>query len=112
MLRKPAHTGVLLQETLDMILTVAAFDQPVALLLLDDSVFHLKNNQQAESLGIKDTAAMFNALACYDVHDIYAEAESLAERGISETDLFLSVTVLYRTEIANLMRQFDLVIAA
>lgn len=110
--RKAAHTGVLLQETLDMILTVAAFDQQVSLLLLDDGVFHLKNNQHTESLGVKNTAAIFKALAYYDVHSVYAEAESLAERGINKNDLFLPVKVLHRAEIANLMQQSDLVIAA
>ncbi|MEY3879842.1 MAG: sulfurtransferase complex subunit TusC [Pseudomonadota bacterium] len=56
-LRKPAHSGAYVQEILDIILTTAAFDQKVSLLLLDDGVFHLKKNQQPESVGMKDTAA-------------------------------------------------------
>ena len=61
-LRKPPFTGVSMQETLDSVLTVAAFDQSVSLLLLDDGVFQLKKNQQPERFGMKDTAAVFGAL--------------------------------------------------
>jgi tRNA 2-thiouridine synthesizing protein C len=58
-LRKPAHSGVQVQEMLDIILTTAAFDQPVSILLLDDGVFHLKNGQHPESSGMKDTYRHF-----------------------------------------------------
>jgi tRNA 2-thiouridine synthesizing protein C len=110
-LRKPPHSGAYVQEMLDIILTTAAFDQHVGLLLLDDGVFQLKNNQQPEIAGIKDTAAIFKALEIYDVNDIYTEAESLQERGLKPADLCLPVQELYRKDIAELMRQFDVVFA-
>lgn len=110
-LRKPAHSGALLQEMLDIILTMAAFDQPVSVLLLDDGVFQLKNSQHPESLGMKDTAAVFKALELYDVKDIYIEAESLLERGLPQNQLCLPVRILSRKAIAGLMKQFDVVFA-
>jgi len=110
-LRKPAHNGAFVQEMLDIILTSAAFDQQVSILLLDDGVFHLKNNQHPEHTSLKDTAAMFRVLEMYDVNTVYTEAESLAERGLTEQDLFLSVRVLSRTEISQLMEQFDVIFA-
>ncbi|MFA6052797.1 MAG: sulfurtransferase complex subunit TusC [Methylobacter sp.] len=110
-LRKPAHSGAQVQEMLDIILTTAAFDQPVSILLLDDGVFHLKNGQHPESLGLKDTAAIFKALEIYDVNDIYAEAESLQERGLKPGDLCLPVQEFYRKDIAGLMKRFDVVFA-
>ncbi len=108
-LRKPAHSGILVQEILDVILTTAAFDQHVSILLLDDGVFHLKNNQHPESIGMKDTAAMFKALELYDVTALYTEAESLAERGLIEQDLCLSIHVVLRAEVNRLMTQFDVI---
>ena len=110
-LRKPSHSGAHVQEMLDIILTTAAFDQKVSILLLDDGVFQLKNGQHPESVGMKDTAAIFNALEIYDVIDIYTEVESLQERGLKPGDLSLPVQEFYRKDIAGLMKRFDVVFA-
>jgi tRNA 2-thiouridine synthesizing protein C len=110
-LRKPAHSGALVQEMLDIILTTAAFDQNVSILLLDDGVFQLKNGQHPENSGMKDTVAIFKALEIYEVNDIYAEAESLQERGLKPADLCLPVQAFYRKDIAGLMKRFDAVFA-
>ena len=110
-LRKPAHSGAFVQEMLDIILTTAAFDQKVGILLLDDGVFQLKKGQYPEILGMKDTAAIFKALEIYDVNDIYTEVESLQERGLKPGDLCLPVQECYRKDIAGLMKCFDVVFA-
>ena len=108
-LQKPAHSGAYAQEMLDIILTTAAFDQSVSILLLDDGVFQLKKGQRPENAGMKDTAAIFNALEIYDVNDIYAEVESLQERGLNPGDLSLPVQALYRKELTGLIKRFDVV---
>lgn len=109
-LRSAPHSGCAIQEMLDVILTTAAFEQQVALLLLDDAVFALKNNQQPEKYQAKDTAAIFKALEIYDVNDIYVELESLQERGLTtETDLSLPIQEVERKKIADLMRQYNIV---
>jgi tRNA 2-thiouridine synthesizing protein C len=110
-LRKPAHCGAHVQEMLDIILTVAAFDQKVSILLLDDGVFQLKNGQHPENAGMKDTAAIFKALEIYEVNTIYTEVESLQERGLKPSDLCLPVQTFYRRDIAGLMKLFDVVFA-
>jgi len=108
-LKKPTHSGGNVQEILDIVLTVAAFDQAVSLLLLDDGVFHLKNSQNPEILGMKDTAAIFKVLELYDVKDIYVEQESLQARGLTPADLCLSVQPIARNAVSELMRQFDVI---
>lgn len=110
-LRKPPYSGAQVQEMLDIILTTAAFDQDVSILLLDDGVFQLKIGQDPESLGLKDTSAIFKALKIYDVNDIYTEVESLQERGLKPGDLGLPVQEIYRKDIAGLMKRFDVVFA-
>jgi tRNA 2-thiouridine synthesizing protein C len=110
-LRKPAHSGAYVQEMLDSILTTAAFDQKVSILFLDDGVFQLKSGQHPEKAGMKDTAAIFNALEIYDVEDLYAEVESLQERGLKPGNLCLPVQEFYRRDIAGLMKRFDVVFA-
>jgi tRNA 2-thiouridine synthesizing protein C len=108
-LRGPAHSGAYAQEMLDIILTTAAFDQSVAILLLDDAVFQIKQGQHPERAGLKDIAAIFKALEIYDVHSIYVEAESLRERGLKPGHLCLPVREVYRKDIAGLMKQHDIV---
>ena len=110
-LRKRVHSGADVQEMLDIIVTTAAFDQKVSILLLDDGVFQLKKGQHPENAGMKDTAAVFNALEIYDVNAIYTEAESLQERGLKPVDLSLPVQEFYRKDIAGLMKRFDVVFA-
>ncbi len=110
-MRERPHQGVQLQEKLDVILTAAAFDQHIALLFLDDGVFQLKKGQQAEKQGLKETAAIFNALDLYDVNDLYIEEESLVERGLQRTRLTLPLESIHRKDISQLMRQFDLVLS-
>jgi len=108
-LRSAPHNGCHAQEMLDIILTTAAFDQHVSLLLLDDAVFQLKKNQQATKQGYKDTAAIFKALEIYDVEDIYVETESLQKYGLKSVDLLLPITELSRKKIIALMKSYDLV---
>lgn len=110
-MRTSPHNGVQLQEKLDVILTATAFDQPVALLFLDDGVFQLKKGQKAEKNGLKETASIFNALEIYDVHDLYVELESLQERGLKPADLSLTVDVFYRKDMSELMKNYDLVVS-
>ncbi len=93
-----------------MILTTAAFDQHVSLLLLDDGVFQLSDNQNPQLLRNKDTASIYQALEIYDVRDIYAELESLQERGLKPGNLLLPVKELYRKDIGSLMKRFNIVI--
>ncbi|MDQ7091636.1 MAG: sulfurtransferase complex subunit TusC [Methylococcales bacterium] len=111
-LRQAAHQGNSVQEMLDIILITAAFDQQVSLLLLDDAVFQLKNNQQAEKYGYKETGLIFKALEIYDVNEIYTEIESLDDYGLKTEDLLLPVKVLPRGEIAHLMKNYDVVFTA
>ncbi len=103
------HTGVKLQENLDIILIMAAFDQQVSVLFLDDGVFALKKYQQAEKYALKETLSIFKALEIYDVHHLYTEVESLQERALKPVDLCLPVKEFYRKQINALMQQYDVV---
>jgi tRNA 2-thiouridine synthesizing protein C len=109
-MRRAPQAGIRVRETLDMILTAAAFDQSVSLLFLDDGVYQLKRGQHPEAAGLPPVAPMFDALELYDVEDILVERESLAERGLSEADLTLPARVLDRAAIAALTSAHDVVV--
>lgn len=109
-LKRPPHTGLHVLENLDMLLTSAAFDQPVTVLVIDDGVYQLKTNQDSRKAGLKDSAAQFSALPVYDVEQIYVETESLQERGLHSADLLLPVQLLPRAEIGAWLGQFQILI--
>ncbi|WP_031432668.1 sulfurtransferase complex subunit TusC [Methylomarinum vadi] len=105
------HHGTDLQETLDIVLTAAAFDQRVSLLFLDDGVLQLHQGQSPEKFKLKDTAAIFRALEIYDVRDYFIEVESLQERGLKPGNLILPVREVYRRNINELISHHDVILS-
>jgi len=99
-------------EMLDALMVAAAFDQQVHLAFLDDGVFQLVKGQSAEAIGHKPFAHAFEELDDYDIEHLWVERESLAERGLSESDLMAAVTLLDRAEMAQAMAEADLVVSA
>jgi tRNA 2-thiouridine synthesizing protein C len=108
--RRSPQAGFRVREILDMVLTTAAFDQPVTLLFLDDGVYQLKREQRPESAGFSPVAPVFEALALYDVEKVLVERESLAERSLSESDLMIPVELVGRTGVSVLVAGHDIVV--
>jgi len=110
-LRKPPHSGAYTQEMLDIIMTAAAFDQEVSVLLLDNAVFHSKDQQQPEAFGLKNTLAIFKALPLYEIPTIFVETESIQERGLSVDDLDAVVQEILRKNVGEFFNQFGLILS-
>ncbi|WP_045225785.1 sulfurtransferase complex subunit TusC [Methyloterricola oryzae] len=106
---RPPYAGLWAQESLDHLLTVAAFDQTVRVLFLDDGVFQLLDAQRPR--GRRSVAAQLQALALYDVDEVFAERESLQERGVSTKDLVLPARLVARAEVPALLDAADILIA-
>lgn len=109
-MRQLPHNSSRVQETLDQLLTTAAFDQSVSLLFMDDGVCQLKSAQDSEFMVMKNTAAMFLSLELYGITQVYVETESLAARGLTQDDLILPVQALSRIAVHDLIQQHDIVI--
>ena len=107
-LTKPAHSGAYTQEILDIILTTAAFDQPVTILWLDDAIFQLKQHQQPEKHS-KDIAAILQSLELYDITELYIETESLIERGLTQQQLNLPIKLISRNTISEFINQYSVI---
>lgn len=106
-MRHAPHLGSRLQETLDQMLTSAAFDQQVEVLFIDDGVLQIK---QGQNPGGKDTASIFNVLSVYGITRLMAESESLRERGLNESDLQLPVETIARRQIAGLLASYAVLV--
>ncbi|OQK18479.1 sulfur relay protein TusC [Methyloprofundus sedimenti] len=107
-----AYRGSKVQEVLDQVLIAAAFDQQVSMLLLDDAVYHLQKDQLSEQIACKDIAAIYRSLEIYDIENIYVEQDSLTERGLSQDELLIPITLIKRHEITATINRFDVVLSA
>lgn len=110
LLRQSPYSSSLAREALDMALATAAFDQHVQVAFINDGVFQLVNGQQADLEQRRNISKTLDALPLYDITDIFAEAESVQERGIQDNEIFKYAQIIDRLAIRNLIAQADKVI--
>jgi tRNA 2-thiouridine synthesizing protein C len=122
--RKAPHGSIYAQESLEVVLIGAAFEQDVTLAFIDDGVYQLMQNQDTGGIGVKNFAPTFRALGDYDVRQIYVEEESLKLRGLGKHDLIPltyededddwaekdSVHVVSSAELADIIEQQDVIL--
>ena len=123
--RKAPYGTIYAQESLEVVLIGAAFDQDVSMAFLDDGVFQLTKGQDTKSIGLKNFSATFRALGDYEVTKLYVEKESLDERGLTLEDLQNieyededddyaekpSIRLVSRAEMAGVMADQDVVLS-
>lgn len=109
--RKAPHGSIYALEALEVVLIAAAFDQDVSLAFLDDGVLQLRQGQNAKAIDMKNFAPTFRALEDYDIEKLYVEREAMAERGLTEEDLVVPVTVVDRRHMSELMAEQDVVLS-
>ena len=122
--RKAPHGSIYAQESLEVVLIGAAFEQDVTLAFIDDGVYQLMQNQDTSGAGVKNFAPTFRALGDYDVRQIYVEEESLKLRGLGKHDLIPltyededddwaekdSIHVVSSAELADIIEQQDVIL--
>lgn len=108
--RRAPYGTIYALEGLEAALAGAAFEQDVSVVFLDDGVFQLKKGQDTGESEMKDFSPTYRALETYDVDKLYVEKESLDKRGLSLGDLFIPVTVLSGSELADLLEQQDVIL--
>jgi len=122
--RKPPHGTIYAQESLEVVLIGAAFEQDVSLAFVDDGVYQLLRDQDTSAIGSKNFAPTFGALGDYDVSKIYVERESLELRGLTKDDLMPltyededddwaekdSIRVVGSEELAEILEQQDVLL--
>ncbi len=123
--RKAPYGTIYAQESLEVVLIGAAFDQDVSMAFLDDGVFQLTKGQDTKGIGLKNFSATFRALGDYEVTKLYVEKESLDERGLTLDDLQNieyededddyaekpSIRLVSRAEMADVMAEQDVVLS-
>ena len=106
-LRQAPYGNTLAKDALDAILATSAYEQNLSIAFIDDGVFQLIDNQQAELINQKSIARILSALPLYDITQLFACASSLAERGIALDSLSEDITVLEPEALRTLLSQQD-----
>ncbi len=109
--RRAPHGTIYAQESLEVVLIGAAFDQDVSIVFMDDGVFQILKGQDTGAIGTKNFSKTFRALEMYDVEKLYVEKESMEARGITEDDLNVPVEVKTSEEIGRLMDQQNVILS-
>lgn len=85
--RHSPYQTALANEALDTVLAAGAFDQAIALLLMDEGVWQATGQQRPESIQSKSIARKLSALPLYGVETLYIHEPSLAKRGLTRDSL-------------------------
>lgn len=94
---------------LDMALASAVFEQDVNYVFLDDGVYQLLKGQDAAAIQSKTLGNALEALALYGIESVYADQQSLQERGIDAADLLAGMQLIGSDAIAKLIDSSDTV---
>ena len=105
--RAPVHGNVKAQEFLDMLMMAAAFDQKVSVVFIEDGAYALLKNQLPEAIENKNVSTVMQALAVYDVNDLYIDESSMEQRAISADQLLLAAERLSREQISQKISSAD-----
>ena len=95
---------------IDAALAAAVFEQQVNFLFMDDGVFQLVQNQNAESISSKTIGRVLETLELYGIEQALVDSVSLEERDLSAEDLAIPVKILNVEQVRQLAARSDVVI--
>tara|TARA_B100002003_G_scaffold128537_1_gene118810 strand:- start:4260 stop:4610 length:351 start_codon:yes stop_codon:yes gene_type:complete len=98
------------REALDMTFSLAAFDQPAAMLFLGAGVNWLCKGQAADAVGQKSVAKNLSAAALFGVEQILVDAQACAQYGLEFDDLLSGS--MPSESISETLSQFSRVVFA
>jgi tRNA 2-thiouridine synthesizing protein C len=98
------------QLCLDTALAAAIFEQQVNYLFMEDGVYQLLKNQDAEAIHTKTIGRILETLNLYGIESIYVCKESLESRGLLLGDLVIESKLTNVNELKTLLNSSDTVI--
>ena len=99
-----------LGEWLDAVLTFAAFDADIGILMLDAGVLHARKNPSPDSP--MPQGNLLENLRFFGIDTLWAERESLSEQKLLADGLPPDVNSIGRADVAGFQDDFDQVFGA
>ena len=106
-LRHAPYGNSLAKDALDAILASSAYNQQLSVVFIDDGVFQLIANQQAEVNEEKSISNTLSAFPLYDITALFVCAESLQQRGLTKENIPNEVTPVNAKKLKQLFSQQD-----
>lgn len=98
------------QLCLDAAFAAAVFEQQVNYLFLDDGVYQLLADQNAEDINSKTLGRALETLDLYGIENVYVLDSALQERNLHLTDLLTAARVVSAERAAALIANSDQII--
>ena len=93
-------------EGLENVVMMAAYEQDLTVMFIDDGVLALKKGMDSSAMGIKDFSPTFKAMEpVYDVEKIYIDKASLESRGLTLDDLIIQPEVIEADQVEKMMTE-------
>ena len=96
--------------TIDAALAAAVFEQEINFLFMDDGVFQLLQNQNAELITLKSIGNVLETFELYGIEQVLVDGSSLEKRCLTPTSLAIPVKILKAEELQRLIAKSDVVI--
>lgn len=90
------------KESIDLILANAVFDEKTAVLFINDGVYQLLENQQAQE-GQKNISKTLQSFPLYEIEPYYVCEHSLAARSLDTSQLSIEPTLVNKEAIQSLI---------
>jgi tRNA 2-thiouridine synthesizing protein C len=103
LMRKAPYGSVYTSEGFRTIMGLAVFEMELNILFMDDGVFTLVKDQKPEKLDMKALGEGIPMLADMNVKKFYVHEASLAERGLTPSDLVMNVELLDNAGVAQVL---------
>lgn len=110
LIRTSPYTTSRIKEAMDVILTALTLDMHTSIIFLDDGIWQLKSKQNSATIQEKNYTATFKALHEFGEVNIYVENESLIERELTTSNLFMPVKQLDRKSVTQLLSEQDILL--
>ncbi len=106
-LRQSPYGNIIAKEALDAILASSAYGQTLSILFIDDGVFQLNHAQLPEKNQQKNVHKILSAFTLYDIDQLFVCEQSLHQRGLSDKNITIPVSVLTAPQVQELMSTQD-----
>ncbi|HIF9410048.1 TPA: sulfurtransferase complex subunit TusC [Photobacterium damselae] len=103
--RSSPHGSSCGREGLDAVLAASAYCEDIQVFFIGDGVLQLVSGQQPQQILSRDYIATFKMFDLYDIEQVYVCEQALKERGLTEADLLIDVTICPRADIMQKAHQ-------
>ena len=96
---------------MDIALASSVFEQKSNYVFMDDAIYQLLRNQNADHIQTKTFGKAIEAIKLYGINNIYVYEKSLKERSVSLDELVLNPETINQKQLQKLIRNSENVIS-